>query len=678
MKPLNSILIKLTLGLIIGIAISHYITLTLHALIYNILFLLFALGISFYLSNKTFKKTIWFGCITYTLMILLGSLTYQTHNQINFDKHYTKHIDTENSQPKLISFKIQERLKPSAYYDKYVIKLIDIDNKSVYGKCLLNISKDSLDVSYHIDDVLIAYTDFKSLPFPLNPNQFNYKAYLEKQYIYHQISIKNHSMLQVETPETTIYGIADQLRQTINSKLLYYNFKPEELSIINALLLGQRQDLSQDIQENYVNAGAIHILAVSGLHVGIILLILSHVLKPIERFRKGKFIKVIILISLLWSFALIAGLSASVTRAVTMFSIVSIALHWKRATNIYNTLAFSIFILLLCKPLFLFDVGFQMSYLAVLAIVSIQPLLYKLWQPKWKVIDYFWQILTVTIAAQFGVVPISLYYFHQFPGLFLISNLAIIPFLGLILGIGILVIVLALLNNLPQFLANLYGLIIRVMNAIVGWVSNQELYVLKNISFDIPHVLAFYSLIITSVFIFKKRDFKRIALFLISIVLVQGVYIHSTFKNNNESFSILHKSRYSVIMHKVNSELKVAHNFDSITLSKDKMIANYSVGNFITSSTLDTLKSVYQFKNKTILIIDSLGVYNVKSFEPDYLLLRNSPKLNMERVIDSINPKYIIADGSNYTSYVNRWEQTCLKRKLPFHHTRKKGAFIIK
>lgn len=678
MKSLNSIIIKLTFCLIVGIALSHYITIPLTVLINSILVLFLALGMSSYLSNKTFKKSIWFGCLAYSLMICLGSFTYHTHNQLNFTKHYTKVIDIENNQPKLISFKIHERLKPSAYYDKYVINLIEIDNQSVIGKCLLNISKDSLNVSYNIDDVLITSTDFKTLPFPLNPNQFDYKAYLEKQYIYHQISIKSQLVLNHKTPETTIYGLSDQLRQTINNKLKHYNFKPEELSIINALLLGQRQDLSQEIQESYVNAGAIHILAVSGLHVGIILLILSHLLKPIERFRNGKLIKVIILITLLWSFALIAGLSASVTRAVTMFSIVSIALHWKRATNIYNTLAVSVFILLLCKPLFLFDVGFQMSYLAVLSIVSIQPLLYKIWKPKWKATDYFWQILTVTIAAQFGVVPISLYYFHQFPSLFFISNLAIIPFLGLILGFGILVIVLALCNSLPQFLANLYGFIIRVMNDIVGWVSNQELYVLKNISFEIPQVLTFYGLIITSVFVFKKQDFKRIALFLIAILLVQGVYIHSAFKTNNKSFIILHKSRYSMIFQKVNSELKVSHNLDSITLSKDRVITNYNVGNFITSNTLDTLTSVYQFQNKTLLIIDSLGVYNVKNFEPDYLLLRNSPKINMDRVIDSINPKYIIADGSNYTSYVNRWEQTCLKRKLPFHHTRKKGAFIIK
>jgi competence protein ComEC len=116
----------------------------------------------------------------------------------------------------------------------------------------------------------------------------------------------------------------------------------------------------------------------------------------------------------------------------------------------------------------------------------------------------------------------------------------------------------------------------------------------------------------------------------------------------------------------------------SITWTRDKTISNYRVGNFITSSTIDTLKSVYSFKQKTIMIIDSLGIYNVKSFTPDYVLMSNSPKINMDRMIDSLNPKHIIADGSNYTSYVNRWKKTCLKRKLPFHHTGTKGAYIIK
>jgi competence protein ComEC len=636
------------------------------------------LTVTYIIAKQQFQKTVWFGLVTYLLMICMGILTYNVHNQRNFESHYTKHIDSNVIGTQTMTLKISDRLKPSLYHNKYVVNLISIDDKVVTGKLLLNIEKDSLNQSYQIDDVLLTYSDLRLVQDPLNPHQFDYKAYLEKQYIYHQVYTSPSFILQLKSDRQTLSGYASSIRELINEKLNTYHFKPSELAIINAILLGQRQDMSKDIYDNYANAGAIHILAVSGLHVGIILLLLNIVLKPVEHFNHGKLIKVSLIILLLWLFAIIAGLSASVTRAVTMFSIVAVAMNWKRPTNIYNTLAISIFILLLYKPMFLFDVGFQMSYLAVIAIVSIQPLLHKLWKPQWKVVDYFWQILTVTIAAQFGVIPISLYYFHQFPGLFFVSNLAIIPFLGLILGFGILVILLALLNILPEFLANLYGSLISLMNAVIDWVAHQDSFLLKNISFEMEHVLVCYALIITSVLLWKKQNFMRLIVLLITILSVQGVWMYTAYKHANKSFVIFHKSRYSMIGQKEQSELKVSHNLDSLLLSKDRIISNYSIGNFIETIENDSLSSVYQFQNKTILIIDSLGVYNVKSFQPDYVLLRNSPRINIERMIDSIHPKQIIADGSNYKSYIKRWEATCIKRKLPFHQTGKTGAFIIK
>lgn len=678
MKAFNSVIFKLTLCLISGIIFSHSVSVDLRHLFYSILLLFIGLIITYALASKQFKKTIWFGLFVYMTTISLGSLCYSFHDQRNFKTHYLQFLSSERGQYALLKVKIRERLKPSNYHNKYVVDLIKTNNQSAIGKLLLNVTKDSLKPAFNVDDILIVSSELSEINKPLNPHQFDYSAYLKKQHIFHQIFTEHPTILKLSTETHTLLGYASRLRDQINTKLKIHNFKTEELAIINALILGQRQDMTKDMYTSYVNAGAIHILAVSGLHVGIILLLLNFGLKPIEYLKHGKLIKVVIIVMLLWSFAIIAGLSASVTRAVTMFSIVAIAMNWKRPTNIYNTLAISVFILLLFKPMFLFDVGFQMSYLAVLSIVSIQPFLYKLWKPKWKATDYFWQIFTVTIAAQFGVVPISLYYFHQFPGLFFVSNLVIIPFLGLILGLGILVIVLALLNCLPGVLANIYGMIISLMNTIVSWVSGQDTFLLKHISFDIEHVIVSYLFIISLLFLFKKPHFKSLSFFLITILCIQGVWLFSKYKQTDSSFIIFHKSRHSLFGFQDNSELKVYHNFDSITKSKDNVITNYNVGNF-TQTTIEThLSSVYQFQNITLLIIDSLGVYNVKSFRPDYVLLRNSPRINLERMIDSIHPKQIIADGSNYKSYIKRWEVTCTKRKLPFHQTGKKGAFILK
>lgn len=635
------------------------------------------LFVFFLIARKQFIKTVWFGIAAYILMIFVGVLTASFHNQKNFSNHYSKFISVEKDSLETVTFRIREVLKPGNYYDKYVIDLLRINDETVSGKSLLNIQKDSMQSALKVDEVIIGNMGFQNLIPPLNPHQFDYKKYLEKKYIYHQIFAKNESLLKISSDTHTLFGIADNIREHINLKLKPYHFKPDEIAIINALLLGQRQDISKEVYTSYTKAGAIHILAVSGLHVGIILLLLSLVFKPIERLKHGKLIKTILLVLCLWSFALIAGLSASVTRAVTMFSIVAIAMNLKRPTNVYNTLAISMFVILLFKPLFVFDVGFQLSYLAVFAIVAIDPMLYNLWRPKNWLLDKYWHTLTITVSAQFGIIPISLFYFHQFPGLFFISNLVIIPLLGIILGFGILVIILAILNLLPQLIADIFGYTIGLMNGFVAWVSKQEAFLLKDIAFSLLYVLASYLTIVALIKFLKKRSFANLKLLLISVLIVQCAFIYTNYKTSSNEFVVFHKSRYSLIGNNTKNSLLVAHDFDSLTQSKNKIIKDYTVGNHIKTIKKDTLKSIYILNDKKLLVVDSLGVYNIKSFEPDYVLLKQSPKINLNRLIDSIKPKYVIADGSNYKSYVKRWEIICLKRKLPFHKTSKKGAFVI-
>ena len=677
MRLLNFTIIKLSICLVLGIIIGYVFNLPLNVSVLLTTSLLIVLLIFYFIAKKQFFSSIWFGVFSFLVMVSIGVLATSFHNQKNFKNHYTKVAIIKNDSLNTITFRIREVLKSGNYYDKYIIDLLEINQEKVIGKTLLNIQKDTLFSPLKVDDIYVGRTDFKNLIDPLNPHQFNYKKYLEKKYIYHQLFTSNEALLVSKAKAKTLFGLADNIRQHINKKLKPYNFKPDELAIINALLLGQRQNISEAIYTSYTHAGAIHILAVSGLHVGIILLILSFIFKPLEQFKHGKLIKTILLVSMLWSFALIAGLSASVTRAVTMFSIVAIALNLKRPTNIYNTLAISLFVILLIKPLFIFDVGFQLSYLAVFAIVIIDPYLYSFWKPKYWVTDKLWHTFTITISAQFGIIPISLYYFHQFPGLFFISNLIIIPFLGLILGFGILVILLALLNLLPQFVADSFGYIISAMNGFVSWVSKQEAFLFKDISFNLLLVITSYLLIISFFRLIFKRNYSNLKLFLIAFLIVQSTFIYNKFNKPNNTFIVFHKSRFSLLGNTINNKILIANDFDSITKAKNKIIRDYTVANAIYKIEEHKITPVYQLNNERLLVIDSLGVYNLKTFKPDYILLRQSPKINLNRLIDSLKPKYVISDGSNYKSYVERWKLICRKRKIPFHQTSKKGAFII-
>ncbi|WP_369997193.1 ComEC/Rec2 family competence protein [Winogradskyella sp.] len=675
MKLLNFTIIKLTLCLIIGIVIAHYFKLDFNAVFFTTVVLIVLLGVYWlFLKDKINRKPL-FAVLTYLCMVGIGINAYNIQNEKLQPHHYTN-INASDAF-RSITFKVKERLKPDAYNDKYIVSVLSIDDTSASGKLLINVKPDSLGKVLPVDAVYFTSSELQTIQKPLNPHQFDYSKYLELKQVYHQLYLKQSELFLVLDSKTSIYGLADQLRTTINEKLIEAGFADDTLSIINALLLGQRQTIDKSIYNNYVNSGTIHILAVSGLHVGIILWILNFLFKPLLYLKYGNYIRMLVLVTILWSFAVVAGLSPSVTRAVAMFSVISIAMHLRRPTNIYNTLAISAFFILLVKPTFLFEVGFQMSYLAVLGIVSIQPIFYRLWQPKYLVTDKLWQIFTVTLAAQFGVVPISLFYFHQFPGLFFISNLVVIPFLGLILGFGLLVIIMALLNALPESIVKGYSIIIESLNGFIAWVAQFEDFLLRDVPFTLVQVILSYFAVVALVQVYKYRNFKWIALCLVGIVCFQATLFYNNYQTQTDEFIVFNKSRYSMIGQRQNTQLVVHHNLDSTKLQSDNVIRNYKVGELRDTVATDNLQYVYKFKDKTILVIDNLGVYSGISFRPNIVLLRNSPRINLERTIDSLKPEQIIADASNFKTYVKRWKATCAQRKIPFHYTNEKGAFIL-
>ncbi|GAA4282448.1 ComEC/Rec2 family competence protein [Gaetbulibacter aestuarii] len=677
MRLLNLTLIKLTIGLIIGIILGYYLNIPMDYILGITLFSLAILTFFFAKANTQIIQKPWFGITSFFCIVCIGILTVSSHDEFQKRSHFTKYLGPSDSL-QTITLQIKETLKPNTYYKKFVAEVLKIDSISVTGKTLLNIRIDSTQTSLDIDEIIVSRNAFETLPQPLNPNQFDYKSYLNRKQIYREIFITNNHFIKIHPKGFSILGSTDKLRKYINQKIREYPFSKDELGVINALLLGQRQDLSPELYSNYADAGAIHILAVSGLHVGIILLIFSFLFKPLERLKHGKLIKTILLIIILWAFACIAGFSASVTRATAMFSLISIAQNFNRPTNLYNTLAISMFLILLFRPLYIFDVGFQLSYAAVFAIISIDPHLYRLWKPKYKITDIYWHTLTVTIAAQLGILPLSLFYFHQFPGLFFISNLVIIPFLGIILGFGILVIVLAGLNLLPVFLAISFGYVVDLMNTFIVWVSKQDAFLFEHIRFTEYHLIIGYSIIIFTMLFILKRRFNYLVILFISLISLQLYAIFNQQYVSNNEFIIFQKTKSTILANHIKNTLIISSKNGKLNAAESNLISNFTLAHSINTTKNDTIQNIYELGNKVLFIIDSLGVYQLESSKPDYVLLRTSPKINMNRLIDSLQPKYIIADGSNYNTYKERWEAICYKRKIPFHRTDKKGAFIIK
>lgn len=673
MKILKYIPAQLVFFLILGIILGHYVTFDLQLVIILSAISLLLLSIAYWISRKKGTSLYFFTFSTYVVFVLIGIISITFKNPQLNNKNYSNYLTGNVNQTVLV---IDDILKSNSYYDNYIAKVVTVNGRPSQGKIKLNIQKDSTKNKFEVDDKIMVFEEFKTINKPLNPYQFNYKNYLAKQQVHHQMTVYDNSVISLKNNKTTLRGLAHAFRQKINDVLIKNGFKGDELAIINALLLGQRQEISKEIIESYQNAGAIHILAVSGLHVGIILLLLNFLFKPLEKLKKGKTIKLIFVVLFLWAFAFIAGLSASVIRAVTMFTAVAFALATKKEINTYKTLLISIFFLLLFNPYYLFEVGFQLSYLAVFFIVWVQPQLYNLWQPKLKIIDYPWQLFTVSVAAQLGVLPLSLYYFHQFPGLFFVANLLIIPFLGLILGLGILIITLSLIDILPNFLASFYEYIIYLLNTTVGWIGKQESFLFQNISFTIISAILSYLVIIIFFKWFESKNQSLIKYILITVILFQSNLIFEKYLTNTSSeFVIFNKSRNSMLAKRNSDEVKIEHNLDSI--ANNTIIKDYLIGTRSSiKSTNNHIANVYQLKSQKLLVVDSLGIYTGLDFKPEIVWLRNSPNINLQRLIDHIQPKKIIADASNYKSHIKHWQKTSKNNNIRFHYTVKDGAFI--
>ncbi len=673
MKTFKFVPAFLTLSIVLGIVFGFYINLKPIFIAIFLSVAILILGISYYFSNKSFTKNSHFNFAAFLLFFVIGIAAVSFQNQRNYKNHYSNFISNEN-QTVLV---IEKQLKSNIYYDKYEAKVFQINENKTLGKVLLNIKKDSL-TQFNIEDKILISSNFKWISEPKNLYQFNYKNYLEKQQIHHQIHSKYSDLKVLKSKTSTLNGFASAFRKHINKSLKNNGYKNDELAIINALLLGQRQNMSKELIENYQNAGAVHILAVSGLHVGVLFLLLSFLLKPLEKFKKGELIKLVIVILLLWSYATIAGLSASVVRAVTMFTAIAIGQLSNRKSNTLNNLFISMFVLLLVKPLFLFSVGFQLSYLAVFSIVYFYPKFIDFYNPKSIFLKKPWQLFAISCSAQIGILPLSLYYFHQFPSLFFVSSLIIIPALGFILGFGILIIGLALLNILPQSIAVIYGNIIQLMNRFIEFIAKQESFLFTNISFSVLVLICSYLFIIFSFRFIDKKTIQRFAFVLIGIVLFQVVFIYQKQQLYTKSeFIIFNKNRGTLIANRFGENVKF-HSDTTKVVSTKYIANNYLIGNGkLIASTENSVKDIYKIKNKKILILDSLGIYTIEKFKPEIILLTQSPKINLERLIQNLQPKIIIADASNYKSYVKFWSETCIKKNIKFHSTYQKGAYRI-
>ncbi|WP_140486065.1 ComEC/Rec2 family competence protein [Flavobacterium sp. GSA192] len=673
MKVFEFPLAKITLAFLLGILIAFYFPLNPKWIFGLLVVFLLLLSVLFYQTKTNQSTKNYFSILSYFISLLIGmsSLIVQTDSfrENNYSNHNTV-FEKEHS----ITLILREKLKNTKYNQRYIALVQKIDNKNYSGRILLNIPK-NISNTFEIGTILNIKGHLQQNKKPDNPNQFDYGNYLNNKQIYAQLyAIPANIKVSTEVKKDIWFYVA-RLNSRISHNLEESHFDKTALAVASALILGQRQDIAPEIIQDYQYAGAVHILSVSGLHVGFIFLLIKFLLSPIPNTRKGSFIKLTTTLLSLFLFALIAGLSPSIIRSVVMFSFVAIGLHLRRNVNIYHTLLVSMLLILLFQAYFLFDVGFQLSYLAVFFIVWFQPILSKIWQPKNRILKYSWDIITVSFAAQIGTLPLSLYYFHQFPGLFFITNLAVIPLVSIIMFWGVVVMSFAAIGLTAFWLTKPLEWSIILLNKIINTIASFEQFIIKDIPFNFVLLTTSYLFILAIIIWLKKPNFNKLIFVLCAIIGLQSAYLFNQWKiQNQEEWIVFNQKKKTLIVQRQGNDVHLYSN-DSAS-AKNKMLHSYFLGNFSQIKKQKTLSHLTYFKGNKILLLDSMGIFP-KNIKPDIVLLTQSPKINLDRMLLSLKPKIVIADGSNYKSFLKQWEASCEKQKIPFHATAEKGFFQL-
>jgi competence protein ComEC len=357
------------------------------------------------------------------------------------ERFFTKHLEKQD----LLSGTV-ENLKPGRSKMRAEVKLSHIFNDSsghrqVSGKLLVYLPPDEQTARLKIGDDIVFKAEPSAIPPPLNPGVFDFRAYTARRGIHHQVFLRTATDWRIaQGSRSGIYAQAQGWRRAW-FKTFQDHLSGDELAVAAALVIGQRDLITDEVKSAYTDTGAVHVLAVSGLHVGIIFMILTFFLERIlrlDRTKVGRVSVIVISVFCIWTFAFISGLSASVQRAAIMFSLLAVGRIAFRKIHVFNTLAAAAIGMLIYQPSQLFHVGFQLSFMAIIGIVAFTNYFNRLVYFPGLLVRKAWSAISASTGAQLGTLPLSLLYFKQFPAYFMISGTLVIVFAFATMFLGLL------------------------------------------------------------------------------------------------------------------------------------------------------------------------------------------------------------------------------------------------
>lgn len=683
--------IRLLVPFIAGILLQWYFKIPLQQIIAALVCFTIAYTLFFLLPlSLRFKLQAAQGLLLNAILLSVG-LFITWNKDVRNNKNWYGNFYTDSSY---LVVRINEPLveKAKSFKADAVVETVVTNNTAqpANGKLLLYFSKDSTMPQLQYGDKILIHKKLQAIKNSGNPGAFNYERYAAFQQTFHNVFLKQQDWVVLNDKNVNgfkqfLFTAREKILTTLRKNLAA---EKDELGIAEALLIGYTNDLDKDLVQAYSNTGVVHIIAISGMHLGLIYVMLVWLFARIPLIKNSKWLQAVLILASLWLFSLLTGGSASVIRSAVMFTFITLGKTlFEKKSSIFSSLAASAFVMLCYNPYYLWDVGFQLSYLAVTGIVIFQKPIYNLLYVKNKWVNKVWQLTAVSLAAQILTFPVCIYYFHQFPNLFLITNVIAVPLSTIILFAEIALVAFAWVPFVGDYLGKLTGWLVWFMNKIILWINDIGFAVWDKIPSTVLTTWLLYTTVICfcAWLINKNKTVLRVAL----IALLGFVAVHAY-----ENWTI--KNQQKIIVYNVPKQQAIdfvnGNNYtfigDSILL-QDGMLQNFhlkpgrialQLNNRLDSVTaFNNLAPFYMFGSKKVLVIDKPLLFETpkQKINVDLIIISKSPKLYMEQLAQTFHCSQFIADASNSLWKIEKWKQDCDKLNLRFHSIPEKGAYVL-
>jgi competence protein ComEC len=624
------------------------------------------------------------------LFISIGAILVW-HNDIRHDQQWFGHSYNDSvSMVVLVNEPLIEKAKSFKASGNISYLLKDGKEKQVNGKIILYFMKDtvsSLPPGIDYGTQIILHKPLQEIKSSGNPGGFDYKRYSLFQGITHQVYLKPGEFEILPERKTTLFQrIFYPAGQTI-LKLLRANIRGEkELGLAEALLIGYKNDLDKTLVQSYSNTGVVHVIAISGLHIGLIYWLLVQLLRPLRKIKYARRLQPVLVITGLWGFSLLAGGQPSVLRSAVMFTCIVLGQSMARKASIYNTLAFSAFILLCYDPFWLWDAGFQLSYSAVLSILIFMKPVYNCLYIKNKLLDHIWKLNAVTLAAQILTLPVSIYHFHQFPVYFLLTNFIAVPLSSIIVLGEILVCTISFLPSIALFTGKILTWLIWLMNSYIEKIEQLPFALWDGLQINITQAIFFFGLIAGLGCWLMEKMKKGLLVALISLLVFSILRSYSFINADRQHKLIVYNiPRYRAIDFIEGRSYVFAGDSDLLT---DDFTRNFHLKPSRIQHRLEPAAGVHDvnigdqyasYRNRKIMMIDTSAFFSASDSKQDIdlLIISKNPKLYISRLSHTFNIKQVVFDGSVSAWKLIYWKKDCDSLHIPYHDVSEKGAFVM-